>query len=274
MRRPLGSILLWASLFWAASAGGADRRGMAPKHHAAHAAENARSRPKSIAATPKGKKSSRSRRGTRRRVPEAPPPMPSAIEVQAIDPENGIVRLMLLGPSRAPEPRLFVLTDERGRRFVPLIAQCAPKDALTAAAAKKAETGGGDDPIEAKDAPELCWECSLTIAPLYRRAALTGVAMEWGERAVSAIPGQVSSRWAAAKSAPHAEAAGPSDAPETSQPAGDAPVPGETPPASASSTGSGNGKEDTKDEPPSSKPTQPTQEDAKEDRAEDESELE
>jgi hypothetical protein len=110
--------------------------------------------------------------------------MPSRIEVLRVDAENGRVRVVLLGPARPPEPRLFVLTDERGRRFVPATADCLPM---------------ANDESEQKR-----WLCSLTIAPLYRRAALTGVAMEWGDREVHALPGQVRSRWAEAQTGePH-----------------------------------------------------------------------
>src|SRR2546425_506684 len=60
------------------------------------------------------------------------------------------------------------------------------------AAADKAQAAGatGDS------LPPVHWQCDLSIAPLYRRAALTGVSMEWGERVVSALPGQVRARWA------------------------------------------------------------------------------
>lgn len=138
------------------------------------------------------------RRGSRKHRPPAPPPMPSRLEVVAVDPAAGGVRVALLGPARPPETRLFVLTDERGRRFVPATADCQPTSPLPPSSAKES----GKPPAEGPDTPLVHWQCSLTIAPLYRRAALTGVSMEWGDRIVSALPGQVRSRWAEAGSTP------------------------------------------------------------------------
>jgi hypothetical protein len=126
--------------------------------------------------------------------------MPSRIEVVAIDSAAGRVRIALFGLSRPPETRLFVLTDDRGRRFVPAIAQCTPDNEKmgevngpsslsTARHSAQAESEASDEQAER-------WQCDLTIAPLYRRANLTDVAMEWGDRAVNALPGQVRSRLA------------------------------------------------------------------------------
>jgi len=115
--------------------------------------------------------------------------MPSRLEVVSIEPKSGVVRVGLLGPARPPESRLFVLTDERGRRFVPATAECTTSDAIAESPAEAAPT---------ENQPQLLiqWNCELTIAPLYRRAALTGVSMEYGDRIVSALPGQVAARWA------------------------------------------------------------------------------
>ena len=133
----------------------------------------------------------RGKKGKRgRNRPPAPPPMPSRIEVTSIE-KGGTVRVELLGPVKPPEPRLFVLSDDRGRRFVPAIADCTSNDAPTA---EKPE-------VPAENQPQVHWQCRLTLAPAYRRAVLTGVAMEWGDRVVSALPGQVRARWAEAPTA-------------------------------------------------------------------------
>jgi hypothetical protein len=114
--------------------------------------------------------------------------MPSRLEVLSIEPQSGIVRVGLdMRATRPPESRLFVLTDDRGRRFVPAIAECTTADAIPEASAHGAA---------AESPPQIHWQCELTVAPLYRRAPLTGVAMEYGDRIVSALPGQVRARWA------------------------------------------------------------------------------
>jgi hypothetical protein len=164
--------------------------------------------------------------------------MPSRISVEKIDTTNGTVLLELVGPSRPPEPRLFVLTDDRGRRFVPALANCNPasgkSDSDDAAPVKSTASDGSE-------APPPHWKCRLTIAPGYRRAVLTGVSMEWGDRVVSALPGQVKARWAAARVSPPAEPAGESgdDGPPSSpgdaatSPGGPGPPPVDQPPPAA-----------------------------------------
>jgi hypothetical protein len=137
----------------------------------------------------RGERSRAHKRITRRKRPPAPPPMPARLEVVSIEPKSGVVRVGLLGPARPPETRLFVLTDDRGRRFVPATAECTTSDAVAEAAADTA-------PAENQPQHMIHWQCELTIAPLYRRAALTGVSMEWGDRIVTALPGQVAASWA------------------------------------------------------------------------------
>lgn len=169
----------------------------------------------------KGQGKKGGRRGSRKHRPPAPPPMPSRLEVVAVDPAAGSVRVALLGPARPPETRLFVLTDERGRRFVPATADCQPTSPLPPSSAKDSGKDSGKPPAEGADTPLVHWQCSLTIAPLYRRAALTGVSMEWGDRIVSALPGQVRSRWAEAGSTPPPvpSASDTASEPATAQPA-------------------------------------------------------
>ncbi len=172
--RPCGYIIICALLCCAATGNAQGKRHagtQSAKHRVASKGGHAR-----VAKS--------NRHATRRRnKPLAPPPMPSQIEVLAVDSATGVLRVALTGPSRPPETRLFVLTDDLGRRFVPATADCIP------------------DKAEPTDDPAMQWRCSLTIAKLYRRANLTGVAMEWGDRAVNALPGQVKSRWAEAHAA-------------------------------------------------------------------------
>jgi hypothetical protein len=124
-----------------------------------------------------------------RRRPPAPPPMPTRIDVLAADQESGIVQVHLTGPARPPHARLFVLTDSRGRRFLPAVAECYALD------------GNAEGSGEA-DAPLPRWRCAMSIPAAYRRADLTGVSMEWGDRVIQALPGQVKARWAAAGGTP------------------------------------------------------------------------
>lgn len=119
----------------------------------------------------------------RHRVVFVPPPMPARIDVLAADDESGTVQVQLTGPMRPPHARLFVLTDSRGRRFIPAQAECYAIAETAAASA---------------DAPPALprWRCAMSIAPSYRHSPLTGVSMEWGDRIVRALPGQVRARWA------------------------------------------------------------------------------
>ena len=121
----------------------------------------------------------RSQRGRgRRRQAFALPPMPARIDVLSADQESGAVHVQLTGPLRPPHARLFVLTDSRGRRFIPTQAECYAVD---------------DPPPVSPDAPAVLphWRCAMNIPTVYRRSPLTGVSMEWGDRIVSALPGQV-----------------------------------------------------------------------------------
>jgi len=192
MQGTLGSIVLSVAFCCALSAPAAGKRPAAPaaKKRAAKTHTLAKKRP----ATQRG------RRGGRRSQPLTPPPMPSRIEVLAIEPASGSVQLALYGLSRPPETRLFVLTDERGRRFVPATAECTSELESTEAtdkepSAAKERVATKADSQESSSVPAR-WLCDLTLAPLYQRAALTGVAMEWGDRIVSTLPGQVAARWA------------------------------------------------------------------------------
>jgi hypothetical protein len=140
--------------------------------------------------------------------------MPSRIDVLSADQDSGAVQVQLTGPQRPPQARLFVLTDGRGRRFVPAQAECY---AIAEAA-------------QSPDAPPALphWRCVMGIPPVYRHAPLTGVSMEWGDRIVSALPGQVKARWAAAGSV-----SVPATAPPALPPASEAaPAPPESPEAS------------------------------------------
>ena len=150
-----------------------------------------RDRPARASKSAHGKHAQASHRRDRRskkRAP-APPPMPTRIEVLSADPESGIVQVLLTGPVRPPHARLFVLTNSRGRRFLPALAECY------------AQAGGEKEP--AADEPSLSrWRCAMTIPDAFRRGDLTGVSMEWGDRIIQALPGQVKARWAAAGGAP------------------------------------------------------------------------
>lgn len=179
MRRALGSLALVLS-FCCALSSTAEGAGRAKGKKSAVSSRGER-----------GRSGSHKRMTRRKQRPPAPPPMPSRLEVLSIEPKSGSMRVALLGPARPPETRLFVITDERGRRFVPATAECTTGDAIAeptaAASAENAAT---------EHQQLIHWQCELTVAPLYRRAALTGVSMEWGDRIVSALPGQVRARWA------------------------------------------------------------------------------
>lgn len=162
------------------------------------------------------------RRGRKRR--EAPPQMPSRIELTAIDLVTGTAHLEVTGTTRPPVTQLFILTDQSGRRFVPHFAECAPPPGVelpalpTATAAGSApgdeggdEGGGEDEPALSPGAPSAPgsrdlpattrWRCSLTIPRLYRRAPLASISMEWGQLRVAASDKTVQRLWGEARAA-------------------------------------------------------------------------
>jgi hypothetical protein len=217
---------LYGALSGSAEARGRSAASGSAKKHTAHVTRS------------RGKSSKR-----QRKRPPAPPPMPSRLEVTAIEPNSGTVRVELLGPTRPPEPRLFVLADDRGRRFVPAIAECTSNEAP---AVEKPEPVGENQPQV-----QIHWQCRLTLAPIYRRAVLTGVSMEWGDRVVSALPGQVRARWAAGPTSSTSASPAPSptaEKPEKPSPEATSPAPASALDHDSESPGSGEDDEETEDE--------------------------
>ncbi len=144
------------------------------------------------------------RRGGKRR--EAPPQMPTRIELTAMDLITGTAHVDVVGTTRPPATRLFIMTDQSGRRFVPSFAECHPPPGvnLPAPAPGAPSEGEGDDE-PADSGPELPtttrWRCSITIPRLYRRAPLTSMGMEWGNLYVAAPSETVQRLWGEARAA-------------------------------------------------------------------------
>jgi len=131
----------------------------------------------------KHKSSRRKKKGKRLRPPE----MPKAIELTSYDVVTGQGGLIVVGTKRLPEMRLLVLTDDRKRRFVPDMAECEPPAGAVL---------DGSDPALIPE--NLRWRCTFSVPPLFRRAALVGVAMEWGDKFVEAPAKRVAKVYAAA----------------------------------------------------------------------------
>lgn len=148
----------------------------------------------------KGHAGGRGGRGSakKKRVRYRPPEMPKQLDLVSVDLEIGVVQVDVMGVARPPESRLFVLTDERARRFVPQSSACAPSGESASASAGLRLESGKDLPADASAAPRT-WRCALVLPRLYRRAALTGLAMEWGDKQVSAPGERVQTRWAEAR---------------------------------------------------------------------------
>jgi hypothetical protein len=160
------------------------------------------------------------RRGGKRRVHYAPPQLPQMLELVDLDLMTGYAHVIATGTTRVPDARLFVLSDDRGRRFVPELAECtAPPGVEVPAAALQPDelegdgggegTGGASEagarppeqPVAALAPINTRWRCTLTLSRLYRRAPLVGVAMEWGTRFVEVPAGQVAAVWQKARAA-------------------------------------------------------------------------
>ncbi len=121
-----------------------------------------------------------------------PPEMPSSLEFLSFDLVTGQGQLVVVGTKHLPESRLLVLSDDRGRRFVPDLAECQPPVGVELPAE-------GSDP--ALVPANLRWRCTFSVPPLYRRAALLAVAMEWGDKSVEVPPQKVAMVYAAAAKA-------------------------------------------------------------------------
>lgn len=132
----------------------------------------------------------------KKRVRYRPPEMPKQLDLVSVDLEVGVVQVDVMGVARPPESRLFVLTDERARRFVPQSSACAPSGAGESA---PLHLESGKELAADASAPPRTWRCALVLPRLYRRAALTGLSMEWGDKQVSAPSDRVHARWAEAR---------------------------------------------------------------------------
>lgn len=160
--------------------------------------------------------------------------MPQTLELLDLDLVTGYAHVIATGTTRVPDARLFVLTDDRGRRFVPEIAECAapPGVEVPAEALQPDEPdgeGGGEAepsapaPASAQPVAQLApintrWRCTLTLARLYRRAPLVGVSMEWGQKFVEVPHGQVAAVWQKAHAAAPDQAVAQSPSPRLAAP--------------------------------------------------------
>lgn len=171
------------------------------------------------------KRGAKHKRGGKRHRSYAPPQMPQTLELLDLDLVTGHAHVVAVGTTRVPDARLFVLTDDRGRRFVPELAECAappgvnvppealspdePSDPLEPSAdgasepaAVGASAHSADPAATGALAPiNTRWRCTITVARLYRKAPLTGVGMEWGPRFVEVPPKQVAAVWKKARAA-------------------------------------------------------------------------
>lgn len=233
--------------------GNADARGTGAKKgssRASWAKSTTSKKPSASSASSKRLAKSERGRGKRhdkRRRYYAPPQMPQTIELLDLDLITGFAHVVAVGTTRVPDARLFVLTDDRGRRFVPEQAECAappgvsvPPEALQPDE-PGADEGGAEAPANAPPVHEATasgglapintrWRCTLTISRLYRRARLVAVSMEWGQKAVDVPAKIVEAVWkkavAAAPDVAVAQSAAPREAvrpPPTPLPPEDAP---------------------------------------------------
>lgn len=194
------------------------------RQHSPHhrpAAASSRSSHNSGSSSKKLSKSGSSHRGKKKKSKqryEPPPQMPVSLQLLSLDLVTGAALVEAYGTTRVPLSRLFVLTDDRGRRFVPQLAECEPpagavlvtapaKGSAKSPALKSGKPSSNDEQEQDSEAdqPELSssgplrWRCHLVIPPLYRRAVLTGVTMEWGHLAVAAAAENVQQKWSEAR---------------------------------------------------------------------------
>lgn len=171
----------------------------------ARGGSGAQSSKSALLSSGRGGKSGRGR-GERKRRAEKAPQMPAQLDVLAIDLNSGMVQVGVVGTSRPPDGRLFVFLDERQRRFVPGGIECHPSlglglglglggAAVPAAPAPTPAPANGEPPAVGNER----WQCGLTIPRIYRRFALIGLSMEWGDKMVAAPASRVRTMWAEAR---------------------------------------------------------------------------
>lgn len=236
MRR-LGPALCAVGVALALVAGGdaAGARTRGSSKRAAASAGKGKGKRSAASGRTSGRSAKSDRHGGKRRVRYAPPQMPQTLELVDLDLVTGYAHVIATGTTRVPDARLFVLTDDRGRRFVPEIAECAAPPGVEVPAAAlqpdeldgaggEGEGGGASEPAPAEQpvtalAPiNTRWRCTLTLARLYRRAPLVGVAMEWGAKFVEVPAGQVAAVWQKAHAAAPAHAVAQSPGPRVAPP--------------------------------------------------------
>lgn len=196
MKKKLAAIATAAVLLLGIDAAEAGQRVARSKSRSRGKTEEQKSPAKSLG---KSSRSTDSRRSGKRKRREAPPKLPARLELKAVDLSTHTLEVEAAGLARPPETRLFVLTDERGRRFVPAAASCRPADAATAKAAQATDADEGKEAEAATEAASGRWLCRVEVARLYQRSPLTAIAMEWGDRIVEVPSASIKTRYAQAQ---------------------------------------------------------------------------
>ena len=126
-----------------------------------------------------------SKRNKKKRNRWPTPEIPRGLELVRYDLVTGQGQVVVWGTKREPQIRLLVLSDDRGRRFLPELTDCElPKNHAVEETATQPENSR--------------WRCTFLVPETYRQSALAAVSMEWGERFVDAPQKNVAAVYAAA----------------------------------------------------------------------------
>lgn len=141
----------------------------------------------------------KAQKGKKKGAPAGPPLPPPTFQLRGIDLAAGHALVDVTGSARAPEARLFTLTDERDRHYLPHLVECRPQPV------EPAEAGADKGSLSANAGPPMAvpsagrWRCSLEIPRIYQRSALTGISLQLRGQTLSVPRERVQAAWAEAR---------------------------------------------------------------------------
>jgi hypothetical protein len=141
----------------------------------------------------------KAQKGKKKSTPSGPPLPPPAVLLRGIDLAAGHALVDVAGSARAPEARIFTLTDERERHYLPHLVECHPQPVEPdQAGADKGSLSASTGPA-VPPPPAGRWRCSLEIPRIYQRSALVGLSVQLRGQTIAVPRERVQAAWAEAR---------------------------------------------------------------------------